>query len=192
MKIVMKIKLFEEFTNEAEQFTFKTNNPTGRYRSFEKPYYDIKLNGNVVGSISPETPFKVRFMVMKNDVIKDDNPNCPWKWITLKAEHDSLEAAKTWVNEKIGAIRSQYELRPKLSESFLNETDVTKPIVNRDPEWIRFPNKHDLDKAKETLVAAGMKKEYMDSNFHMQRKEDTLKFINNHEFKRAIEILKLS
>lgn len=107
------LKLFEEFTemNEAEKFTFKTTNPTGRYRSFSKAYHDIKLKGKVVGSIEPEKPFKIRLKVMKNGTtIKDDNPNCPWKWITLKHDSETLDAAKEWVNEKIEIIRSQYEL----------------------------------------------------------------------------------
>ncbi len=106
----MVIKLFEQFINE-EKFTFKTNKPTGRYKAFDNEWHDIKLNGKIVGSIDHKSPFKLRFMVMKNGTtVKDDNPNCKWKWITLKHESSSLEDAKIWANQMIDKIRAQYEL----------------------------------------------------------------------------------
>jgi len=107
------IKLFENFLNEADKFTFKTTKSTGRYRSFYSDSHDIKLKGNNVGNIQDEKPFKIKLMVMKNEAkgITDNNPNCPWKWITLKKESESLEEAKTWINSVIEQIQKQYELK---------------------------------------------------------------------------------
>lgn len=106
------IKLFESFVNEADKFTFKTTKPTGRYRSFDSDYHDIKFKGVVVGSIVSSKPFKCRFMVIKNGTtIKDDNPNCPWKWITLKKESETLQDAKDWLNANIEGIMKQWPLR---------------------------------------------------------------------------------
>ena len=34
------------------KFTFKKNIPTGRYRSFERDYHEIKLKNQVVGNIN--------------------------------------------------------------------------------------------------------------------------------------------
>jgi len=107
------VKLYENFLNEAvEKFTFKTEKPTGRYRSFYSSSHHIKLKGFEVGSINPEKPFKIRFMVMKNGTtITDDNPNCKWKWITLKHESETLEAAKEWLNANIEGIKKNWPLR---------------------------------------------------------------------------------
>lgn len=53
------IAKYDEFMGESEKkptrFTFKTTQPTGRYKSFYTPYHEIKLNGVVVGSIDPDT-----------------------------------------------------------------------------------------------------------------------------------------
>lgn len=107
------LKLFEGFIGEAvEKFTFKTTKPTGRYKSFDKDYHTIKLKGFEVGSILPDKPFKIRLMVVKNGTtIKDDNPNCTWKWITLKHESETLEAAKEWINANIEGIKKHWPLR---------------------------------------------------------------------------------
>ncbi len=110
---MIHIKLYESFLNEAvEKFTFKTTKPTGRYRSFDSDMHEIKLKGFVVGSISPDKPFKIRLMVVKNGTtIKDDNANCPWKWIALKHESESLDAAKEWLNANIEGIKKNWPLR---------------------------------------------------------------------------------
>ncbi len=66
--------------------------------------------------------------------------------------------------------------------------DVTQPMVDLEKETVQFPNEHDAKEAVETLTKGGIKKEYITRTGKFN---DTLKFINNHEFKAAIEILKL-
>ena len=92
------------------KFTFKTDKPTGRYKSFFEAYHHIKLKGEDVGSINSKEPFSIRLMVMKKDILEDKNPNCPWKWITLKAEFKSLDEAKEFLNKNFEAITTKWAL----------------------------------------------------------------------------------
>lgn len=119
-KRMKHLSLYENFKiNEADKFTFKTEKPTGKWRSFDEDTYHIKLKGKEVGQIvevvagngSPKT-YKIRLMVTKTDKITDSNPNCSWKWITLKKECESLEAAKLWLNQAIGELQKAYILHP--------------------------------------------------------------------------------
>lgn len=48
-------------------------------------------------------------MVMKNQTITDNNPNCPWKWIALKHRSESLEAAKDFVNDNFQKLTLNYQ-----------------------------------------------------------------------------------
>lgn len=92
------------------KFTFKTEKPTGRYRSFYSPHHYIKLKGVMVGTIGHEHPHKIRLMVVKDDIAEDGNPNCKWKWITLKVESESVMMAKAWLQEKIHTITQTFNL----------------------------------------------------------------------------------
>ena len=69
-----------------------------------KPHdYVIKLNKKVIGSITDEE-WKIRLMVMKDDINSDGNPNCTWKWITLNKRSKSLQEAKDWLNEHADSL----------------------------------------------------------------------------------------
>ena len=87
-----------------KKFTFKTHHPTGRYRSFDHDYHDIKYNKVVVGSIANELPHKISLQVMKDDIMEDGSPNCKWKWIKLKKEFTSVEEAKKFLNDNVDAV----------------------------------------------------------------------------------------
>jgi hypothetical protein len=91
------------------KFTFKTDRPTGPYSSFYSSYYHIKFNKEDVGVIVDRT-WKIRFMVIKEDINEDGNPNCEWKWITLKKESATLLDAKQWLNDNIEAIFRKYKI----------------------------------------------------------------------------------
>jgi hypothetical protein len=80
------------------KFTFKTDKPTGKYKSFDRPIHNVKLEGIEVGRINPDAPFKIRLRVTKSNINEDGNPNCPWKWIQLKKESESLQEAKDFLN----------------------------------------------------------------------------------------------
>lgn len=92
-------------------FKFKTEKPTGRYRSFYKSEHKILLNGNQVGSIDDGDGYSIRLMVIKEDVNEDGNPNCEWKWIKLKKQSDTLDDAKEFVNANFQTIISKYKLK---------------------------------------------------------------------------------
>ena len=92
------------------KFTFKTHKPTGRYRSFFKPDHSIKLNKCECGTIGHEPPHRIRLQIVKDHEHKDNNPNCPWMWITLSHQSKSVEDAKIFLNEHIDAIMGKYTI----------------------------------------------------------------------------------
>lgn len=91
------------------KFTFKTEKPTGSYKSFFSDYHYIKLKKKEVGTITDKT-YKIRLKVWKADINEDGNPNCKWKWITLKKESKTLQEAKDFLNENIKLITTEKKL----------------------------------------------------------------------------------
>jgi len=91
-------------------FTFKTKQPEGKWKSFYKPTYHIKLNKKEVGLINADLPHKIRLQIIKTDLNEDGNPNCSWKWITLKKESSNLQEAKDFLNSNFEAVLRQYNL----------------------------------------------------------------------------------
>ena len=83
-----------------------------------------------------------------------------------------------------------FEKSIKINESeVVLETAVLKgPIVNKETEEIQFLNIADTKEAVDKLVKGGIKKEYITTKGKFS---DTIKFINNHEYKKALDILKL-
>ena len=82
-----------------KKFTFKTEQPVGKYRSFDTPEYKIKFNGRWVGNFEPtDRGWKISLMVMKDARHNDSNPNCPWVWVVLKVRPATLEMAKEYLN----------------------------------------------------------------------------------------------
>jgi hypothetical protein len=120
INLLMKAKLINE--SLKVNFSFKKDVPVGRYRSFDaQNNYDIKLNRKVVGSIGEvrtigpsvkedEGKFVLRFIVNKKDPMEDKNPNCVWKWITLKRRFESAEEAKQFVLDNAEIIMKQFDL----------------------------------------------------------------------------------
>jgi hypothetical protein len=92
-------------------FTFKTNKPTGKWRSFETTTHDIKLNKKVVGTIGDDRPHTIRLMVFKSQEELSDRDPCNWKWVTLAKNNDSLQDAKEWLNKNFEAIIAKFKLR---------------------------------------------------------------------------------
>ena len=92
---------------KQKKFTFKTEKPTGLYRSFDKPTHHIKFKKHEIGHISDDKPHIIHFRVIKNavDLAKPgNNKNCEWKWIHLKHESNSLQEAKDFLNTMIDKI----------------------------------------------------------------------------------------
>jgi hypothetical protein len=99
----------------ANKFTFKTDKPTGRYRSFSEDQVHIKFNKAKVGEIYPVGRYftdgcKIRLMVEKENINEDNNPNCSWKNIFLKKSFSTIEEAKIWLNKIIEYILKKYKL----------------------------------------------------------------------------------
>lgn len=94
---------------KQQKFTFKTEKPTGRYSSFFNDYHIIKFKKKSIGQIT-DKEWKIRLQVIKKDINENGNPNCKWKWITLKIEFKSLQEAKDFLNSNIEAIFSQFEI----------------------------------------------------------------------------------
>ncbi|GJQ43855.1 MAG: hypothetical protein JETCAE03_33530 [Ignavibacteriaceae bacterium] len=92
-----------------KKFTFKTEKPTGKWRSFHQPTHYIKLGREICGHIDPEN-FTISLMIIKNDINEDSNPNCSWKWIRLKKESKTLQEAKDFLNENIEVLLSKYNI----------------------------------------------------------------------------------
>jgi hypothetical protein len=90
-------------------FTFKTEHPTGTYRSFYPDRHVIKLNKKEVGRIN-EKSFQIRLAVEKEDPSKSDNPNCSWRWVSLKKEFVSLNEAKEFLKNNYSAIVEKFKL----------------------------------------------------------------------------------
>lgn len=95
---------------KRDKLTFKTEKSTGKFRSFFEPTHHIKINGNSVGTISDAAPHKIRLMVVKQDPMEDNNPNCAWKWIQLQKESQSLDEAKAWLATALSAIQAKFKL----------------------------------------------------------------------------------
>ncbi len=91
------------------KFTFKTTTGTGRFKSFHKYNTSIKYKKIEVGYIDGDN-FNIRFQVVKKDIMEDGNPNCSWKWITLKHKPTSLDDAKTYCNDNIERIFSSFDI----------------------------------------------------------------------------------
>lgn len=91
------------------KFTFKTTKPTGKYASFYNPSHDIKLNKKDVGSIV-DGKWTIRLKVVKDDIMEDGKPNCPWEWISLKKESSSLQEAKDFLNANFKTITEKFNL----------------------------------------------------------------------------------
>lgn len=94
----------------AKNFKFKTIKPTGKWGFLDKPSHEIKLNGIYVGSIDNDLPHKIRFKVNKDDVHEDGIPNCKWKWITLKKDSESLDAAKQFLIDNFSVITTKFKI----------------------------------------------------------------------------------
>jgi len=92
-----------------KKFTFKTEKPTGKWKSFYNPSHDIKLDRMVCGHIDPKD-FSIRLCIIKDDINEDLNPNCSWKWVTLKKKSSSLQEAKDFLNENFELITSKYRI----------------------------------------------------------------------------------
>lgn len=88
---------------------FKTEREAGRWGWLHDPKHYILLDGQRVGQINHSSN-KIRLMVEKSDINEDGNPNCPWKWVQLAKDFNSLDEAKKFLESKIDIICTKYNL----------------------------------------------------------------------------------
>jgi hypothetical protein len=93
-----------------KKFTFKTEKPTGSWRSFYPDIIHIKYNKIEVGNIGSEKPHRISLQVYKKDIMQDNNPNCEWRWAHFKKEFESVDSAKQWINDNRGDIFKTYKI----------------------------------------------------------------------------------
>lgn len=89
--------------------TFKTEKPTGKYKSFSLPSHFIKIGDARIGSIDAED-FTIRLMIIKSDIMEDGNKNCPWKWVRLSRKSVSLQDAKEFIKNNFKSIEEKFNL----------------------------------------------------------------------------------
>jgi len=102
--------------------TFKTNNPTGRYRSFSHIYILIKLDKQEVGSINwvsyMGTHDGKKDGMRVSIRVKDFESACGWKNVTLVktfegwSDKEQGKAAKEWVKENWKIISEKHQICP--------------------------------------------------------------------------------
>jgi hypothetical protein len=76
--------------------------------------YDIKLNKVIIGGLGRNHSYDkidIRFKVRKKDIMEDNNPNCEWKWVTLKYKPSSFQEAKDFLIKFSEDIQKQFNLR---------------------------------------------------------------------------------
>lgn len=91
-----------------KQFTYKTEKGEGRFASFYDPCHYIKLEGVSIGQIVHKT-WRIKFRIMKTEIYTDNNPNCPWVWITLGYKPTSLIDAKIWLRANAERLQTMYK-----------------------------------------------------------------------------------
>lgn len=102
-----------ETAKKFKKFTFKTVQPTGRYRSFQSACHYIKLNGIEVGSIH-ENPISIRLKVYKTAEELLTSPTCNWRWktvaITKPEPWPTIQHAKDFINRKYVEIQEKFNI----------------------------------------------------------------------------------
>ena len=99
-----------------KKFTFKQHpHPSGLEGVVQagKTWVDIKLNKKVVGTLFKEGslyPVDIRFKIHKKDIMEDGNPNCEWRWTTLKHKPTTIEEAKLYLLEFNDVIQQKFNL----------------------------------------------------------------------------------
>lgn len=78
-----------------------------------KDYYNIKLNGvnvGIFGRNNSHDAINIRLKIVKKDIMEDGNPNCTWKWATVKHKPFSIEEAKRFLKAFNKEIQIEYKL----------------------------------------------------------------------------------
>lgn len=95
---------------KSKKFTFKTERPTGKYKSFFDTYILIKLDGKIVGFFSGGESKTIGFHVVKDDILEDNNPNCVWMNKFIKKPSTDIQEVKEFLNNHFQEIINKFNL----------------------------------------------------------------------------------
>lgn len=88
--------------------TFKRHKKEGFYRSFQRTHVDIKRKRKIVGKISETKSFEFTIsLIVRGD---GSNPNCEWRWLTLKGSHPTEEAAREFIKRRWTDIETKFDI----------------------------------------------------------------------------------
>ena len=90
-----------------KKFTFKKHKKEGAYRSFQKDFTDVKLDGKHVGSIQELDDGQYRMGLI---ILSDQHPG--WKWVFLKSQGKTEDACRTFLNARFAEISKAFKLHP--------------------------------------------------------------------------------
>lgn len=90
-----------------KKFTYKKHKKEGRYRSFQRNFTDIKLDGKLVGSIREleDGQYQMGFIV-------DSDKHPGWKWAFLKSQGKTEDACRTFLAARFSEICKAFKLHP--------------------------------------------------------------------------------
>ena len=91
------------------KFTYKKHIPTGRYRSFETEYHDIKLQKRTVGNIQEDqiSGYSVSLTIKKEPTT--ENP-ASFKWVRIKTIFNNADEAKKYLADNFEKITKTLDL----------------------------------------------------------------------------------
>lgn len=80
------------------------------------PGVNIKYNKKVFGFIHPPTwnhdGWDISFMVYKDDIMEDKNPNCAWKWVKVNRKFETEDESRQFMKDnetEITAMKLRFE-----------------------------------------------------------------------------------
>jgi len=102
------------------KFMFKKDKKETGLSSVGYPYPKtrIKHNKKDVGYIDPPTwrtksnEWKIYLAIIKQDILEDGNPNCEWRWVSLKKRFKTEPEARLFIKSHLAEIltRNNIEL----------------------------------------------------------------------------------
>ena len=88
------------------KFSIRTKKPTGKWGWTQHSTISIIYNKKKVGALYLLTEagtnihkFQISLVVLKKDIMEDNNPNCVWRWVRLKGRYETEAEACQFLND---------------------------------------------------------------------------------------------
>lgn len=95
-------------TKLIKEFKFKTKKEKDKWAWLQAPTHKVFYGKHWVGTIADEKPHYIKLMVIKTELLTDNNPNCNWLWITLSKKSDNLKDAQEFLNQVFFKLLDKY------------------------------------------------------------------------------------